>query len=204
MHDLIFPQLARRRWVKINLDRCAQWHLRRDKYEPINRLLDPDYCDSWVRRVTQINGGDDLSYGGYLEDRAYMWAGSYLKPESSIHLGVDFNVPSETKVYAARTGRVVDVIHDPDQEGGWGGRIIIKLTGQDLHYLYAHMDDILPKVGDEITQGELVGIVATSDKNGGWYPHLHVQCVSGDIPADLDGYGIHDPDKYPSPFLLGA
>jgi murein DD-endopeptidase MepM/ murein hydrolase activator NlpD len=204
----IFPRFKSYRWGELNLNTLAQQYFTEEYRGKENKLLDPLKCWEWLDRVSgKLN--IDFSYGGWLEDRSYLWEGSYLDPKKSIHLGIDINVPVFSEVMAIKTGKVTEIFHDKDQNGGWGSRLMIQVpngSGMDLHYLYAHLDERIPvSVGDEVKEGQIVGKVATPQKNGNWYPHLHLQCILGTIPEDLDGYGdcsIGNILKYVNPVFL--
>ena len=194
----IFPTLAGRRWAMVNLDALAHTEV---PPEGDNPLLDPAICDAWVRGVAD-GLGVDFTYGGYMEDRSTLWRGHYHDPEVMTHLGVDFNVAAGTPVAVPAACTVVGVLRDPDQSGGWGGRVLIRFThtprGTGVPYLlFAHLaHDGLPEVGTTLTLGQTLGVVGPAEQNGGWYPHLHVQGLTqaaverfGTELVGLDGYG---------------
>jgi murein DD-endopeptidase MepM/ murein hydrolase activator NlpD len=201
---LLFPNLVGS-WPEVHLDNQAKLDFPAND-TVINPLLDPDYCRDWVEGLHQ-SLRTNFSYGGYFEDRSHLWRGSYLKKFT--HLGIDFNVPSHTEVRNFTKGTVEKVIRDPDQDGGWGGCVIVKIDKfDDLRLVFAHLNyhrqNDLPKEGDVIYYGQKIGTVAPSSENGGWYPHLHVQAVRGPLPDNLDGYGDYtseELDRYPNPLV---
>lgn len=67
MHDIIFP--GNFKWLQINLDEYTRRNLP-DKYRHL--LVYPEFCDQWVRNIHK-ELGCDYSYGGYLEDRSWLW-----------------------------------------------------------------------------------------------------------------------------------
>jgi murein DD-endopeptidase MepM/ murein hydrolase activator NlpD len=89
--------------------------------------------------------------------------------------------------------------------GGWGGWFVLRADvpeGGAQYVLLGHLAHAgLPEPGERIARGTRVGAVGTSAENGGWYPHLHVQALSGEAweavqrapDALLDGYGYPDP-----------
>src|SRR2546422_11572306 len=94
----MFPGFPISRSAVVDLNSQAKmWSLRLPDLYLVpgasNPLLDPYICQQMVEDVHR--GLDvDWSYGGYLEYRSFLWAGSYLEETSSfIHVGVDFNVP---------------------------------------------------------------------------------------------------------------
>ena len=128
-----------------------------------------------------------------------------------IHLGMDYNVPANTEVFAFRQGYVGTVLVDKDQKGGWGGMVIIKPFDDaklQVCTVYAHLKpDSLPRIGETVFPGKKIGIIGDIHENGGWFPHLHVQMVRGrQVRQDTDGYGPRLPDnhiKFPDPSLFG-
>ena len=175
---LFFPQLTGQ-WVNVNLN---DYSLYLD-IEP-NPLLDPGVCWGWVLGITALNNAN-YSYGGYLEDRAHLWRGHYHKPGHTIHLGVDYNVPSHTEVHLPNDALLFSASYDKDQNGGWGGKLVF--MSKDKFLLLGHMDEIVCDVGNVYKKGDVVGRVAHYPANGNWYPHLHAQCMRVFDP-NVDGY----------------
>lgn len=172
-------------------------------------FLDPAWCERTIAAAARTRGADGYA-GGYLEDRRVLWRGSYLDPERAVHLGVDVGARVGTPVCTPVSGRLRSCWQDPDQAGGWGGRVIVEVADGSLLVL-AHLDlQAGLDLGGQMPAGTSVGRVAPSERNGGWFPHLHVQRVrhSG-LLATLDGYGpAHGQNQvdYPDPWplLLGG
>jgi hypothetical protein len=185
----LFPKLHGV-WGHLNLN-----ELSRDvKGEP-NPLLLPAYCEKWVDNQHKIHGLD-FSYGGYMELRDHLWRGSYLPP-APFHLGVDYNVPALTAVAVPADAELVWAETSPDQNGGWGGRVVFRV---DFYIgIMGHLS-ILPEIkrlpkGSMLKRGHVIGHVAHADENGGWFPHLHVQLTTQTVfdgimrkGTDFDGY----------------
>lgn len=138
------------------------------------------------------------SHGGYFEVRRHLWRGGYMaKEEKYLHLGVDFNVPAFTPVYATRRMQVVRVDDDHPEEGGWGPRLIAHVWEADALLIYAHLlPEGRPDFGAIVKPGEMLGRVGTIYRNGGWFAHLHVQAMTAEAGRyfkerlhELDGYG---------------
>ena len=182
--------------------------------------LEPALTQTFLNALHRTQGVA-YSFGGYLENREDLWAGSYMEPEKSVHLGIDINVPAGTEVSVVHPCRVAKIIHDSDQDGGWGSVIMFALekpVGRTSHFIYAHLskDDIRVKAGDIIEPGQIVASLGTPDVNGGWYEHLHVQAMTMDAwnmvrdrhdMGAFDGYdslpyGRHKLSPDPA-FLLG-
>lgn len=150
-------------------------------------------------QATHKQLGIDYSYGGWLENRAYIWRNSYLeKKKTFIHLGVDVNAPAGTPVAIDFDATVVRIDDDHDFEGGWGPRVIVRHEHVDAYIIYAHLArDIRVMMGEGLSQGDVLGEIGQAPSNGNWYPHVHVQVMTPkaysvaylDNFRSLDGYG---------------
>jgi len=199
MFQLLFPQYARRRWVYLPLGTLALGEQRPGMPNP---LLDPVYCKRWVRRLHRRYRAS-CSYGGWFEDRSILWQGHYMAPHCAFHLGVDFNVPEKSRVYSPAEARVVEVWHDEDTRGGWGGRIVLEVRPR-LYLLLAHLGTIRVRLNAHLRAGQLVGSVGGPTNNGNWFPHLHAQMIRGSFDH-IDGYGefsVRNQRKFPDPFMF--
>lgn len=181
----IFPKLKKGKWTKLNLDKESKKYPKVDFNNSVK-------CKKWVELLHK-KFKTDYSYGGLFEDRSNLWKGSYLDLiDSFIHIGVDFNVPVGTLVALPLNAKVEDTIIDPNQKGGWGAAVKFKLEGTNHYMIYAHLNHKLKlKVGDNLSQGEVVAKVGKMKENGGWYPHLHVQVFN----KKFDDYYMCDLDR---------
>ncbi len=173
---MLFPQLKNKTIGYLNLDTEARkMNLAEQK---ISQFLNEDFCDNFVNNLHKKHK-IDYSYGGWLEDRSYLWHGSYMEKENNfIHVGVDFNLPYKTKVFSDVVGKVVIVDSDYPEPGGWGNRIIIYMPKEKVYIIFAHLDKKgMPKVGEKISVGSTIGFIGKTPDNGFWFPHLHVQVV---------------------------
>jgi len=84
------------------------------------------------------------------------------------HCGVDFDVPSGTKVYASFAGIIVR------NENHKGMGSVIGVRNGNIVSLYAHLSSNKVKVGDIIKEGDLIGISGDSGK-ACTKPHLHFE-----------------------------
>lgn len=202
------------KWKHINFnEKAAEIAINSEPSED-NPFLDPKICETLVKGL-HVAEGIDYSYGGWMEDRSILWKGHYHKEGHTVHLGVDYNVPAGTKVHAPFDCTVIHSWVDPDQNGGWGGRLILDVGDKhfEMAFILGHLTHDLPKVGDKFKAGDVIGIVANYPDNGNWFPHLHVQCVDPMLlvllPTDkwhtIDGYDKYDDElakDYPDPELL--
>src|SRR5690606_38450883 len=144
-------------------------------------FLDAAVCAGFVDALA-AELGHDFTYGGYLEDRRFLWRTSYLDTTGSyLHLGIDFNVPHGTSVAALFDGEVVRIDDDYDLEGGWGPRVIFRpeAASESRPYcIFAHLEAPSVRVGDRVKAGTVFARIGKAPFNGNWFPHLHVQTVA--------------------------
>lgn len=143
--------------------------------------------------------GISWSHGGYLEDRTDLWRGSYLK-EPVIHGGIDISLPAGNPVRCMRDGTVVWVDDDKNPDGGWGPYVVVRTrneAGETEYVLFGHLGRSFVEIGNEVRKGDVVADIGAPPHNGGWWSHLHLQCISrdyyewcceNDINKTLDGY----------------
>lgn len=112
------------------------------------------------------------------------------------HLGDDLNgIGGENSdrgdpVFAAGAGRVV---YSGVPGTGWGKMIIVahRLAKGDEHgpvvqTMYAHLDEILVKIGQIVQRGEKIGTVGTAE--GVYLAHLHFEVRQGPYINPAEGY----------------
>jgi len=199
MYQLLFPQYRKRAWVYLPLGSLA---LAEQQPHQSNPLLDPQYCQRWIRRLHRRYRAN-CSFGGWFEDRSILWNGHYMAAGCAYHFGVDFSVPEGSRVYSPTAGTVVETWQDTDTSGGWGGRLVIRLKPR-LFLILAHFGRIRVVTGETIRTGKLLGNIGGVTNNGHWFPHLHAQLVRGSVEG-VDGYGkfsLKNQRKYPDPFTL--
>jgi murein DD-endopeptidase MepM/ murein hydrolase activator NlpD len=133
------------------------------------------------------------SYGGYLEDRSQILREFDRDMKKMIHVGVDIVMPAGTQVTVPKDCVVVFSEIDIDVFNGWGSRMIFDLG--NTYLMYGHLTpESLKNVGDRCIGGDSVGVLADSEQNGGWFPHLHAQCIRKEYyesvcdVSQIDGY----------------
>lgn len=212
---MLFPTLKNRRFGYINLDlEARKWIAGKKIEQKRNPLLDPKICQEMV---SDINRKYDLdfSYGGWMEDRGFLWRGSYLDEKKIyIHLGIDISARSGTSIAATFDAEVVKVDDDHPEAGGWGTKIILKHIAEPLYFIYAHLDrKVKCKVGDELEACDVFAKVGKPPFNGNWFEHLHFQAICEEyyleiekknLWDELDGYGLEkditiNSERFPDP-----
>jgi hypothetical protein len=186
---LKFPAFDGTASAEVNLNDESQLWLKEHgaNYEVANPLLRPDVCQLMVNDLHQRLFVES-SFGGYLEDRAQLWAGSYLeRANRPWHLGVDVNMPAGTQAIANQplTVRFVDgpdpAIQD-DDNGAWGSRIIVEsVNEEDPLLLLAHLSNEKRwHIGQVIQPEEVIATIGSweNSENGNWYDHVHIQGVT--------------------------
>ena len=90
-----------------------------------------------------------------------------------VHLGVDILAAEGNKLYAAVTGKVIQIYTDrPGSLSGHG----IKVARPDGTYIfYAHLSKLAPgmAVGKKVAAGQVIGYVGKTGNAG--IPHLHLE-----------------------------
>lgn len=107
------------------------------------------------------------------------YSGYYLRPvaegrkSQGIHgnNGVDLAAPVGTPVMAAAGGRVI-VSRTGGYNGGYGTYIVIS-HGNGTQTLYAHLSANNVSVGQEVSQGQVIGSIGMTGRTTG--PHLHFE-----------------------------
>jgi len=96
------------------------------------------------------------------------------------HAGVDVSGARGNPVWAVQGGIVITA----GSLGGYGKTVIVDHGG--YRTLYAHMNDIKVRVGDEIPQGTRVGDIGSTGLSTG--PHLHFEVRVGGVAQDPAKY----------------
>jgi hypothetical protein len=114
------------------------------------------------------------------------------------HEGIDFAPPrgysGDLPVVSAANGRVVDVRNDPR---GYGNYVVVQHEN-NLQTLYAHLSNVMVRVGDTLSQGQRLGTAGNTGNSSG--THLHFDVI--DTTRARGNYvygGVVDPAN----FLVG-
>ncbi|WP_458627308.1 peptidoglycan DD-metalloendopeptidase family protein [Winogradskyella sp. PC D3.3] len=155
-----------------------------------------------------------IAYGGYLEKRGIYQRSTYFtqqnpEEERNIHLGMDLWIEAHTPIFAPLNG-MIHSFKNNTNHGDYGPTIILKhhIEGVEFYTLYGHLSLASIQnldVGVEVTQGDQIATLGTTEVNGDYPPHLHFQIIkdiqefSGDYPGvsnqlDLTFYKENCPD----------
>jgi murein DD-endopeptidase MepM/ murein hydrolase activator NlpD len=109
---------------------------------------------------------------------------------SSMHMGLDFQPPNDSPIYAIADGVVVE---QSDDQYGFGNHVVIDHgdllgNGQDIQTLYGHMQhkSVDVRTGDEVKVGDYLGLVGSTGTATGIHLHFEVH---------IDGVQV-DPFKW--------
>jgi murein DD-endopeptidase MepM/ murein hydrolase activator NlpD len=86
------------------------------------------------------------------------------------HTGVDISNALDTPIQATADG----VVEQAGWINGYGNAVTIRHTAQ-LETLYGHMDEIKVKVGQEISRGDIVGLMGHTGRATGNHCHYEVR-----------------------------
>lgn len=82
------------------------------------------------------------------------------------HNGLDYGLPTGALVVAPHSGKIIEAASDPTGYGNY-----LKIENDKGGSVLAHLQDFLVKVGDVVTEGQ---VIAHSDNTGNSTgPHLH-------------------------------
>lgn len=110
------------------------------------------------------------------------------------HQGIDFSAPRGTPVYATGNGKIKFIKNNSKLETGYGNYVEID-HGFGYVTKYAHLNDVVVKVGEEIERGQVLGHVGSS--GGSAAPHVHYEIMLNNKKTDPIYYmlqGINEND----------
>jgi murein DD-endopeptidase MepM/ murein hydrolase activator NlpD len=101
-----------------------------------------------------------------------------------LHAGVDIAVPSGTPVRASASGTVA--FTQPEASSGGYGNYTCINHGGGISTCYAHQASFSVSAGQQVSQGQVIGI---SDCTGHCLgPHVHFEVRVNGAPVDPLGY----------------
>ncbi len=145
--------------------------------------------------------GKTGAIGGYGEIRRWYQRnsdhfGTEEEPRN-IHIGVDVWLEAGSAVYAPLDGRIHSFANN-EGTANYGPTIIIEhqLGKISFFMLIGHLSTnslINLKEGQQVSAGDMIARLGHDHENGGWPPHVHVQCIAdiqdwkGDFPGVCKG-----------------
>lgn len=104
-----------------------------------------------------------------------------ISKKEVLHRGVDWKAPLGTPVLAAGNGTILEA----GTKEKYGNCIII-LHDEIYQTLYAHLESIDVKVGEQIVAGQQIGAVGNSGLSLG--SHLHYEVIKNGVPVNPADY----------------
>lgn len=189
----LFPAIDHQDIHSIDLSVSSKWLGHQEEFNDL---------DMFQFKIDQLQKKhpNKIIAGGYLEPRAlytsdgYDKIGNSGKESRTIHLGIDFWLPSGTPVHAFCDGEVVIAVNDAgDKE--YGGLVVLKHYSDDFEFytLYGHLSTesaAQHSLGNPVKTGEKIGELGTSAENGNWVPHLHFQILLSLLDYEKDFPGV--------------
>lgn len=95
------------------------------------------------------------------------------------HYGIDFGMPTGTKIRALTDGKITQA---GAVSGGGGNQITLKEPGGKYFQWYMHLSKILAKQGQKVKTGDVLGL--SGNTGNSTTPHLHIQRMKGRVGND--------------------
>ncbi len=108
-------------------------------------------------------------------NKKQFWISSHFGPRKKrFHYGIDMAALKGTPIYPAADGTVVEVSYTPK---GYGKSIVV--SHKNCKTRYAHLDEILVKVGQKVTVSKQIGCVGATGLVRGKHDasHLHFEVI---------------------------
>jgi murein DD-endopeptidase MepM/ murein hydrolase activator NlpD len=86
---------------------------------------------------------------------------------------VDLAAPVGTSLMAAASGEVI-IAKVGGYNGGYGSYVVIR-HGNGSQTLYAHMSRVDARVGQVVSQGEVIGAVGSTGRSTGSHVHFEIR-----------------------------
>lgn len=100
-----------------------------------------------------------------------------INGEHRSHHGIDIAAPRGTPIGAAAAGKVIFA----GRRGGYGNTVIIEQS-DGKQTLYAHAEQLLVSVGEQVSVGQTIATVGSTGRSTG--PHLHFEVRENGQPVN--------------------
>ncbi len=121
--------------------------------------------------------------GYYLRPVAGIVTSPYGARKSGYHYGVDIGNKVGTAVVAAASGNVIKVVSGCREGviscGGRYGNYIVIEHSNGTKTIYAHLNSVGVSVGDNVSQGEVIGGLGNTGRSSGPHLHFEIENASG-------------------------
>jgi len=129
---------------------------------------------------------------------------SYHAEGQPDQFAVDFSMPIDSEVTAARNGQVV-FVEESGTNGSFPNNKVIIKHNDDTYAQYMHLTNMgaVVEVGDSVTKGQLIGYSGVTGLAG--YPHLHfvVTTVDWEYPYVSIPYNFSNTSENPKGPMMG-
>lgn len=88
------------------------------------------------------------------------------------HKGIDIGAPKGTSIKAAAAGTVISASYG--YNGGYGNYMVIS-HGNGVETAYGHCNTLSVKVGQKVSQGQVIGTVGNTGRSFGNHLHLEIR-----------------------------
>jgi hypothetical protein len=108
-----------------------------------------------------------------------------------MHAGIDFTCPKGTPIQVTGNGKVIEIER---KASGYGNSVLVD-HGYGYQTLYAHLDVVDVRVGENVIRGQQIGKVGSSGTSTA--PHLHYEVRLKGDPVDpihycMDGLSVEE------------
>ncbi|MGX2946955.1 glucosaminidase domain-containing protein [Enterococcus alishanensis] len=159
--------------------------------QKLNGLIETYNLTQYDRESGDVTvGNNTISGSGYMVPVGnYTLSSGFGSRGGEFHRGLDLAAASGEAVSAAKGGKVIIAEAHPS----WGNYVVI-LHEDGSTTLYAHLSAFQTSVNQEVSQGQVIGLVGSTGNSTG--PHLHFEICSD---ASLLQSKLIDP----APILFG-
>lgn len=133
--------------------------------------------DKEIAKMTPISEFENPASGGEL----VVGFGVQDASDSQFHYGVDIKVPEDENIVAAAAGKVTEIATNDE----FGSYVVIS-HNDDISTLYAHLNEILPDVGENVSKGKAIAR-ANKENNTIYFEIRHGETYLN--PADFIDFG---------------
>lgn len=124
------------------------------------------YAQNWYNKLHGLTGGTF----GIPVPVPYYVSSPWGQREGEFHQGIDFAAAENTPIYASDAGKVV---HASFNNGGFGYYVCIEHSN-GLFTGYAHMNNTMVSVGQQVSKGQQVGLMGNTGASQGVHLHFNV------------------------------